>query len=247
MSGVAIIDQVHYFCDGTQRMALIQFVRNYDDLSNDRGFQFKFHCDKCGNGYMTQFQNSSIGVAESLLNVAGNFLGGWGRAVGAAHEVERMVGGRMHDAALAQAVEEVRPNFRQCTRCGHWVCHQVCWNPQANLCESCAPNFTEQLAASQAQAKVMAAREQVQEKARTVNYAGNVDMSADAYVAAPTAVTNTQPAKHLCGQCGADVGSAKFCPECGKPVAHAAPANCPTCGEKNSGGKFCGNCGTQFP
>jgi len=29
-------------------MALIQFVQNYQDLSTDRGFQFKFHCDKCG-------------------------------------------------------------------------------------------------------------------------------------------------------------------------------------------------------
>ena len=102
------------------------------------------------------------------------------------------------------------------------------------------------MAASQAQAKVMAAREQIQEKARTVDYVSTVDLSADAYVAAPTAATNTQAAKHLCGQCGADVGTAKFCPECGKPVAHAAPANCPTCGEKNAGGKFCGNCGTKF-
>ena len=227
-------------------MALIQFVRNYDDLSTDRGFQFKFHCDKCGNGYMTQFQPSTIGVAESLLNVASDLLSGWGRAGSAAHEIERMVGGKLHDAALAQAVEEVRPNFRQCTRCGHWVCHQVCWNPQANLCESCAPNFTEQLAASQAQAKVNAAREQLEEKARRTDYASRVDMSVDAQVAAPTAVTNTQAPKTLCGECGAEVGSAKFCPECGKPVRKAAPATCPKCGESTSGGKFCGNCGTHL-
>ena len=61
-------------------MALIQFVHNYDDLSTDRGYQFKFHCDKCGNGYMTQFQASTLGIAESLLNVASDFLSGWGRA-----------------------------------------------------------------------------------------------------------------------------------------------------------------------
>ena len=46
-------------------MALIQFVQNYQDLSTDRGFQFKFHCDKCGNGYMTRFQTSTFGVAAS--------------------------------------------------------------------------------------------------------------------------------------------------------------------------------------
>lgn len=91
-----------------------------------------------------------------------------------------------------------------------------------------------------------AAREQIEEKARTVNYVANVDMSAEVYVAAPTAATNTQAAKHLCGRCGAEVGAAKFCPECGKPLAHAVPANCPSCGEKNSGGKFCGNCGTKL-
>jgi hypothetical protein len=227
-------------------MALIQFVRNYDDLSTDRGFQFRFHCDKCGNGYMTQFQTSSIGVAESILNVASNFLSGWGRAGTAAHEVERLVGGRLHDAALAQAVEECRPNFRQCTRCGTWVCHQVCWNPDANLCEGCAPNFKEQLAAGQAQAKVNAARAQLEEKASKVNYVADVDMSADSHIAAPLAATNTQAAKHLCGQCGAEVGSSKFCPECGKPVAQAAPANCPKCGEPSHGGKFCGSCGTKL-
>jgi len=227
-------------------MALIQFVHNYDDLSNDRGYQFKFHCDKCGNGYMTQFQTSTIGMAESVLNVASSFLNGFGGAGNAAHEVERAVGGRLHDAALARAVEEVRPNFRQCTRCGKWVCHQVCWNPQANLCEACAPNFTEQLAASQAQAKVDAARQQLEQKARDTDYASGVDMSAGSYVAAETAVSNTQPAKTLCGQCGADVGSAKFCPECGKPVAKAGPAFCPQCGQKATGSKFCGNCGTKM-
>jgi membrane protease subunit (stomatin/prohibitin family) len=227
-------------------MALIQFVRNYDDLSTDRGFQFKFHCDKCGNGYMTQFQASTIGMAESVLGVASSFLGGFGGVRNAAYEVQRAVGGKLHDSALAHAVEEVRPNFRQCTRCGSWVCHQVCWNPEANLCEACAPNFTEQLAASQAQAKANAAREQLAEKARATNYVADVDMSANTYVAAPTAVTNNQPAKTLCGSCGADVGQAKFCPECGKAAAvKAAPAFCPGCGARSTGSKFCGNCGAK--
>jgi membrane protease subunit (stomatin/prohibitin family) len=227
-------------------MALIQFVRNYDDLSTDRGFQFKFHCDKCGNGYMTQFQASTIGMAESVLGVASSFLGGFGGARNAAYEVQRAVGGKLHDSALAKAVEEARPNFRQCTRCGTWVCHQVCWNPEANLCENCAPNFAEQLASSQAQAKAAAMREQLEAKARTMDYASNVDMSAGTYVAAPTASTNTQAPKTLCGSCGADVGQAKFCPECGKPAAKAGPAFCPECGAKATGSKFCGNCGGKM-
>jgi hypothetical protein len=227
-------------------MALIQFVRNYDDLSTDRGYQFKFHCDKCGNGYMTQFQASSIGMAESVLGVASSFLGGFGGARNAAYEVQRAVGGKLHDAALAKAVEEVRPNFRQCTRCGTWVCHEVCWNPDANLCEGCAPNFQEQLAAHQAQAKVDAARQQLITKAQGVDYVADVDMSAKSSIAAPLAATNTQAPKTLCGHCGADVGTAKFCPECGKPVAKAGPAFCPQCGAKSNGGKFCGECGGKM-
>ena len=226
-------------------MALIQFVHNYDDLSNEHGYQFKFHCDKCGNGYMTQFESSTVGMAESVLNVAGSFLNGFGAAGNAAREVERAVGGKLHDSALARAVEEVRPNFRQCTRCGRWVCHQVCWNPQANLCEQCAPNFAEQLAANQAQAKVDAARQQLEQKAGTINYVADVDMSSGSIIAAQTAASNTQAPKTLCGQCGADVGSSKFCPECGKPVAKAGPAFCPGCGMKATGSKFCGNCGTK--
>ena len=227
-------------------MALIQFVHNYDDLSTDRGYQFKFHCDKCGNGYMTQFHASTIGVAESLINVASDFLSGWSRAGSAVNEVQRVVGGKLHDAALAKAVEEARPNFRQCTSCGHWVCHQVCWNAQANLCEACAPNYEEQLAASQAHAKADAAREQLNEKARATNYSGGINMAPDAIVQAPTAGTNTQAPKTLCGECGAEVGSSKFCPECGKPVAKAAPAHCPKCNAETHGGKFCGDCGTKL-
>ena len=227
-------------------MALIQFVHNYDDLSNDRGYQFKFHCDKCGNGFMTQFETSTIGMAESVLNVAGNFLSGWGGAGNAAHEVERAVGGKLHDAALARAVETARPNFRQCARCGRWVCQQVCWNGQANLCNECAPNFETQMAASQAQAKVDAVRLQLGEKAGQTNYVGGVDMSAGSVLSAQTAASNTQDAKTLCGSCGADVGSAKFCPECGKPVVKAGPAFCPECGTKTTGSKFCGNCGHRM-
>jgi hypothetical protein len=70
------------------------------------------------------------------------------------------------------------------------------------LCTTCAPNFVEQLAASQAQAKVTPAREQLVQKAHQFDYAGGVDMAPDAQVAATTAATNTQASKALCGHCG---------------------------------------------
>jgi hypothetical protein len=228
-------------------MSLIQFVRNYDDQSTDRGYQFKFHCDKCGNGYMSQFQTSTLGMAQSFLNAAGSFLGGWGGQAGnAAYEMQRAVGGKAHDAALAEAVEEARPHFRQCPRCGHWVCLEVCWNGKANECEECAPDFGRQLAASQAQAKVEAARQQLQQKAASMDYASGVDMAADAVLSAAPAASNTQPAKTVCGECGAEMGAAKFCPECGKPAKKAGPAFCPECGAKTQGAKFCPECGHKL-
>src|SRR5687767_2578648 len=99
-------------------MGLIQFVRNYDDLSTDRGFQFKFHCDKCGNGYMSHFETSVIGTAGGLLRAAGDIFGGiLGSAGNSAYEIQRAVGGTAHDSALKAAVEEVKPNFTQCVRC----------------------------------------------------------------------------------------------------------------------------------
>lgn len=227
-------------------MALISFVSNYDDLSTDRGYQFRFRCDKCGNGHMTQFKPSTLGMAQSLLNVAGSLFGGSASLGNAAYEVQRAVGGKVHDAALAEAVEEARPAFRQCTRCGKWVCGEVCWNAQANQCENCAPDFREHLAANQAQAKSDAARDQLYEKARTTNYTAGVDMSAEAYVGGPTAATNLQDKKLTCAGCGATVAeSSKFCGECGQAVVKAGPKTCGKCGTVSSA-KFCPECGTKM-
>ncbi|HEX2639330.1 MAG TPA: hypothetical protein VHL50_02110, partial [Pyrinomonadaceae bacterium] len=95
---------------------MIQFVSNYEDLSTDKGYQFKFHCDKCGNGYMSRFQTSTLGVANSLLNAASNLLG-WGYGAGnSAYEIQRAVGGPAHDSAIKAAVEEGKQHFHQCSR-----------------------------------------------------------------------------------------------------------------------------------
>lgn len=227
-------------------MALIGFVANYEDLSTDRGYQFRFRCDKCGNGYMTQYKASTLGMAQSLLNVAGSFLGGMGNFGNAAYEVQRAVGGKVHDAALAEAVEEARPSFRQCTKCGKWVCGEVCWNAKANQCEECAPDFHEHLASNQAQAKADAAREQLQSAARAVNYTEGVDLSADAYVAASTAATNLQARKVTCTGCGSALSdAAKFCGECGQAVPKPGPKSCGKCGTMTES-KFCPECGTKI-
>jgi predicted amidophosphoribosyltransferase len=34
--------------------------------------------------------------------------------------------GQAWDKAFQEAIEEIRPKFHQCTRCGIWVCPEVC-------------------------------------------------------------------------------------------------------------------------
>src|SRR5580704_6088654 len=220
-------------------MSMIQFVQNYEDLSTDRGYQFKFHCDKCGNGFMTEFQTSAIGMAESALRVAGSVFGGiFSSAGNSAYEIQRAVGGKAHDSALAQAVEEGKKYFHQCTRCGKWVCPEVCWNGEANMCDACAPNFKEELASAHAHAKADAARQQLQEKAAATNLIGNVEMSADAVVHAPGAKGG---AVNKCTGCGAALGDGRFCQQCGVE-RHAM--GCPGCGGViPQGTHFCAQCG----
>ena len=211
---------------------MIQFVANYDDLSTDKGFQFKFHCDQCHNGYMSRFQPSAMGIAGSLLNAASSLFGGLGGVESAAYQIQQAVGGKAHDAALETAVAEGKQNFKQCTRCGHWVCPDVCWNANAGLCEACAPDEQEELRAQQAQAT----REQIYTKTRAQDYTQNLDfLSRDALQQCPNCQT-----KLVAGQ--------KFCPNCGtpNPAAKAQGRFCSGCGEPlKPEQKFCGECGAK--
>ncbi len=209
-------------------MGIIQFTQNYDDLSTDRGYQFKFYCDKCHNGFLSSFQLSATGVAGGLLHAAGSIFGGiLGQAGDSAYQVQRAVGGKAHDEALRKAVEEIRPLFKQCSRCGKWVCPENCWNPKRGLCEECAPGVEEEMAAAQAQAT----KDQIWQKAAATDYLKNVDM--------------TQEAVAFCPQCGAKTQASKFCPECGAKLR--AKNACPKCGAQvEAGTKFCPECGNKF-
>jgi hypothetical protein len=208
-------------------MTLIQFTRNHTDHSTDRGFQFEFFCDRCGNGFMSEFQASAVGMAASALQSAGNLLGGiLGRAGSSAYEIERAVQGPAHDKAFRTAIEEAKPNFRQCPKCTKWVCQTSCWNGKRSLCFECAPDVQTELASAQAQTTVEQMRQKLQEQDLT----RGMDLATEATA--------------LCPACGAHTQGAKFCPECGKPLR---PKNeCSKCGTKlEAGTKFCPECGTK--
>jgi hypothetical protein len=209
-------------------MGLIAFTKNQQDLSTDVGYQFKFFCDKCGNGYMSSFVQSKVKTAAGLLRGAGQLLGGFfGRASANSYEIQRFVGGREHDAAFNEAVEEARSHFNQCSRCGLWVCPETCWNNKRGLCEICAPNAEEEQAAAQA----TTVKEQIWQKTRATDQVPNMDMTS-------TAVT-------YCPQCGARSHGGKFCQECGAPFLPTI--DCPKCGTSIDGQpKFCPKCGEKF-
>lgn len=209
-------------------MARIEFTDNYQDLSTETGFQFKFMCECCGNGYMSSWKANKLGVAGGLLRGAGQIFGGvLGRAGHSAYEVQNAIGGPAHDAALKEAVEEIRPQFTQCKRCGQWVCRDICWNGERTLCKNCAPILQRELAAKQAQITV----EQAEEKLRQQDLTEGVNLKA-------TAVSQ-------CPQCGADAKSGKFCPDCGASLS--PKTECPKCGAKvTPADKFCAECGQKM-
>ena len=208
-------------------MALIQFTRNHTDNSTDKGYQFEFFCDRCGNGFMSEFKASMTGLASSALQAAGSVFGGiFGRASAGSYEIQRAIAGPAHDRAFQAAVEEAKPNFRQCPKCAKWSCLSMCWNEKRGLCYTCAPSVETELAAAQAQATVT----QIQEKVRNQDLTKEIDVTSEAAA--------------LCPSCGARTQGAKFCPECGKPLQ--AKNQCSRCGTKfEAGAKFCPECGNK--
>jgi uncharacterized OB-fold protein len=208
-------------------VSLIRFTQNYDDLSTDRGYQFKFYCDRCGNGYMSAYEASPLGIAGDVLRTAGNLFGGLlGRVGDSTYDIQRSIGGKAHDEALRKSVEQAKVHFMQCSRCGKWVCPEHCWNHARGLCEECAPDMQEEMAAAQAHA----VRDQLWTKAAETDYLQGVEMKREAVARCPS--------------CGAKAQGGKFCPECG---ASLRPKNeCGGCGTiLEAKAKFCPECGTR--
>lgn len=208
----------------------IEFTGNYEDLSTDTGYQFKFICERCSNGYMSSYHANKLGVAGGLMRGASNFMGGMmGRGADSAYDIQRAIGGKGHDGALREAVAEIKQLFKQCRNCGNWLCEQVCWNKNANMCKQCAP------IAEEVETRVRAQFVETQVTNDTF-LEENVRMSAK----------GTEVAAK-CSKCGAATMGKKFCPSCGEKTATAATPFCRQCGEKTTpGSKFCGECGATL-
>lgn len=209
----------------------IEFTNNYSDLSTSNGFQFEFTCNRCHNGYRTEFDADELATATNLLQGAGSLLGGlFSQGASAAQQIKSAAWEKGSDKAFRKAVEEIRPKFVQCPRCSAWVCRQQCWNEKKGLCKDCAPDMGVEMAAAQADKSV----EEVWAHAK---------MSAED--------------KHLtekdwregivasCPSCGApQETNAKFCPQCGQDLKTGK--HCTQCGAKlQPEARFCAECGAK--
>lgn len=210
----------------------LEFVSNYNDLSTDQGFQFEFHCNRCGSGYRTTFRPSVAGKLTNALEGASSLLGGiFSTAANVGERVRSANWQQTHDNAFADAVSEIKPYFIQCPRCNSWVCRQKCWNTKKGLCKECAPDLGVEMAAAQASKSVEevwahAAMAEEDKKLGEAEWRQGITAT--------------------CPKCEAPLSTnAKFCPSCGAPLK--VSDKCPKCNAKLlPNAKFCAECGEKI-
>jgi hypothetical protein len=210
----------------------IEFVSNYSDLSNERGFQFEFTCNRCATGYRTPFQAWAVGTATDALHTASNLFGGlFNRAASVGEQARSAAWQQARDKAFREAANKIRPSFIQCPRYSSWVCRKSCWNEKRGLCKSCAPDLGVEMAAAQASRAVekawenAAASEEDQRQVAADKYHANLRATC------PNCNAPLDGQVKFCPECGAKIESAKFCAECGSKLTPGAKF-CPECGAK---------------
>jgi hypothetical protein len=208
--------------------ALVPFTDNVQDLSNTEGYQFEFHCERCGNGYRSPFKRDKMETGRGLLRAVGSMFGGVAADVSRSVEqwrYDRATNSPAKDKALTEAVDSVRDEFKQCRGCGDWMCVASCWNGEIGQCLRCAPVVGEEMARAQAAAQ----RDQIWERAQQQDWTGNLDLTTRAVVACP--------------DCGSRVDGGKFCSSCGASLV--PKTRCPGCGHTGNkvGAMFCAECG----
>lgn len=214
-------------------MDQIEFTNNYNDHSTDRGFQFEFQCNRCGNGYRTQFQPWTMGTVSGALDAASSLFGGvLGQAAEMGERMRSATWQKARDDAFVQAAGQIKPSFIQCPRCSSWVCQKNCWNQARGLCKNCAPDLAVEISAQQSA--------QAMDKIHT-------EIGADSDDSAVIGSVGSAKVKASCPSCNAPLAAnAKFCPECGYKLQDKK--FCAECGAAlTPGAKFCPECGTKTP
>jgi len=214
-------------------VVLREFVKNFDDMSDDNGYQFKFKCDICGDGFLTKYREAPFAKAKSLLGAASSLGSSFGGRFGGSAWGAKGAADHMHDAkwrearekAFDEAVTEAKGHFSKCPSCRKYV-DATCWNEQVLVCVECSPRQTVVVQKARAEAFGQKAHEAMLAQ----------DYSAE--------IKGAEAARVTCPNCGKPTSSGKFCEVCGAPLEKTA---CPTCGAKlSTGARFCNNCGTKL-
>ena len=209
----------------------VPFTGNVTDLSNPNGFQWAFRCNRCGNGFESPFEQSLTKRGRGMLRMAGEWFGGPVEKFSQGVEEFNLYGigaeqGAIKDRAFNRAVEQVKPNFRQCRGCGHWICRQFCWNEAVGQCQECSPLMSEEVARAQGDAQ----RYQYRERAMRQDWVGKRDIGRS---------------RVRCDTCGAFSEGGTFCGRCGRPLR--ITVRCRHCGATASErAMYCQNCGVQL-
>jgi hypothetical protein len=122
---------------------VIRFTSNVTDCSTSDGYQFEFHCQRCGNGYRSTFRHSVTGFGGRLAALGGTILGGEIgsriQQIGLMAQWNRpSTRGTTSDQHMVEAAADVAHEFRQCGTCSDWVCGRGCWDERAGRCLNCA-------------------------------------------------------------------------------------------------------------
>jgi len=121
-------------------VSVIEFTDNYEDLSDESGFRFRFYCGRCDADYTSVLQPCPQQEESDFLKVVGKIFA---EAAERKDDLSSDEEGIQHCVALKNAVTEVRERFHECPACGEWVC-DVCWNKSMLMCEKCAPSGGDQ-------------------------------------------------------------------------------------------------------
>ncbi|WP_344416016.1 hypothetical protein [Pseudonocardia ailaonensis] len=225
---------------------LIPFTSNITDCSTTDGYQFEFHCQRCGNGFRSRFRHSVTGFGGRLAALGGSILGG---EIGSRVEHVGLMAqwnrpstrGTTNDQRMREASEDVAGEFRQCRGCTDWVCRHFCWDQRVDCCRNCAaaqappaygaPSYDQGYGTPPQVAPAYGAQSYPEQYAAQ-GYGGQAH-------GAPPAPAPAEPTRY-CGHCGAE-GTGRFCGACG--TSYDAPP-CRGCGAPQRGTPFCQNCGT---
>lgn len=202
-------------------MGLTKFVRNVQDLSDDGGYKFRFNCDKCGDGFESQYTAASTNMLKTAVDVFSMLkpFGGYG-AKRVADSIDRGLRGKERDKAYEKAVHKAMHFFKKCNGCGKWVCPQSCWNQKFGMCESCAPDSNEEKLKQLAQKDVGETLKNVRESQKFAA----ISLS--------------------CPVCNQSVAGGKFCEHCGSSLEQTRA--CHGCGQAlKASAKFCTECGAK--